>query len=133
MAQSRKRIYVIMVRDDICPSPLAMKLGEIINLVLPNALYKAEGDDGYFVRETIHNIMAYDKAVLHTMGAQHVKPRVSQDPFLGWCECGLFPNLWQGGGCGGLCGVVGDFRGSSDHFREVSDNFRGGGKRRSFI
>ena len=115
-----------MVRDDICPSPLTMKLGEIINLVLPNSLYKAEGDDGYFVRETIHNIMAYEKAVLHSMGAQHVKPPISQDEFLGWCECGLFANLWPGEGVVGSVGVVGGFRGLSDNFRECRTIFGGG-------
>ncbi|CAK8999013.1 unnamed protein product [Durusdinium trenchii] len=62
-----------------------MKLGEIINLVLPNALYKAEGDDGYFVRETIHNIMAYDKdgktSKERKKLVKHMKKELGMSPF----------------------------------------------------
>lgn len=88
MAQSRKRIFLVMVRDDLVPhSGLVHTLGEVINKVLPHAFdsYSPSGSNLYG-RETVQQIRAYTHHILSQMGMeQGTQPPQSQDYCEGVC------------------------------------------------
>lgn len=68
MAQTRRRIFIVMVREDICDETFAEQLSRVITDVLPHALYNEHGGPPY--RETIQDLMKYNRSVLEVMGKE---------------------------------------------------------------
>ena len=77
MAQTRRRIFIVMVREDICDETFAEQLSRVITDVLPHALYNEHGGPHY--RETIQDLMKYNRSVLEVMGKGPTLPPISQD------------------------------------------------------
>lgn len=77
MAQTRRRIFIVMVREDICDETFAEQLSRVITDVLPHALYNEHGGPHY--RETIQDLMKYNRSVLEVMGKEPTLPPISQD------------------------------------------------------
>ncbi len=77
MAQSRRRIFIVMIREDICDETFAEQLSRVITDVLPHALYNEHGGPHY--RETIQDLIKYNQSVLESMDKQPTRPPVCQD------------------------------------------------------
>lgn len=77
MAQSRKRIFVVMIRADVCGPTYAQQLGRIITEVLPHATYNENG--GALYRENIQDLRAYTQKILAEMEREPTTPPISQD------------------------------------------------------
>lgn len=76
MAQSRERIFIVLIRKDVCSSTFACELGELINNVLPYAMYPYRPQS---TRETVQDIHAYTSRVLNTLELEPTLPVPSQD------------------------------------------------------
>lgn len=77
MAQSRRRIFIVMVREDIWDETYAEQLSRVITDVLPHALYNEHGGPHY--RETIQDLMKCNRSVLKVMGKHPTPPPICQD------------------------------------------------------
>ena len=77
MAQSRRRIFIVMIRADVCGPTYAQQLGKIITDVLPHATYNENG--GYLYRENLQDLRAYTKKILTEMEREPTPPPISQD------------------------------------------------------
>lgn len=91
MCQSRKRLYILMFRADICSPVLAHNMPAIIQDVLPKSMYSDFG--GVFIREHMKEIQALRKSFLTQMGRDPTMPDISQ----AWCRMGVGVGVWQSG------------------------------------
>lgn len=73
LPQSRKRLYIIMVRDDVCDEKTVQNLGEIVQKVLPQAMQAAG------LRSTLGQVMNLNKTWLGALGKHRTLPLPSKD------------------------------------------------------
>ena len=100
MAQSRKRLFVVLVRTDICPHrDAALNIGELASKILTHALNRSDRPpqhpDHTYRRETVQQMRAYASGVLKALGKEPTLPGVSQDRVTG--EGGLESHRLDGG------------------------------------
>ena len=83
MGQSRKRLYLVMVRKDVCPNKDQVEnLSQVITKVLPSTLttgWRNVWDLGFIGRETLPEIRKYTAKVLEEMQREPTFPEVAQD------------------------------------------------------
>lgn len=73
-----QRVFVVLVRKDICPNQaVAKNIGEMVSKVIPHAFDSPHG--GQADRETVQQLMAYNRAVLSDLGREPTFPPPSQD------------------------------------------------------
>jgi hypothetical protein len=78
MAQSRKRVFVVLVRKDVCPHPsMVQNIGELVTKVLPHSFETPFGGEG--TRERIQDIMKYNRKILEEMGREPTFPPPAKD------------------------------------------------------
>ena len=106
MAQSRKRIYVVLVRTDVVSKRIVYSLDQIVNAVLPRAIYTCESDDSH-IRETVQQVRYHNVQILEALERAATMPAVSQE--IGSGEIGQWLSVAVGG-CRGVFGEA-DFQG----------------------
>jgi len=70
-------VFVVLVRKDICPNQaVAQNIGEMVSKVIPqfDSPHGGQAD-----RETVQQLMAYNRAVLSDLGREPTFPPPSQD------------------------------------------------------
>lgn len=98
--QTRKRLYIVLIRKDICGYSTVADIGEVAGKVLSQAM-RLSGR-----RPTIGELMSHNRTVLNMMDATQTDPPPSKDQWFLWqgfCQslpvtCGQVTNL---------CGVSG--------------------------
>lgn len=80
MAQSRKRLFILMVRNDVADAEVTNNLASIIKQVLPHAMHLNSGSAGA-QRETLHEHKAYVTRVLGLLGKIPTVPDIAKDRF----------------------------------------------------
>lgn len=78
MAQSRKRLFIVMVRSDVCSDDLVQNIGDLVCKVLPFS-YHADVPFGAYSRETIGQIRAFNAEVLKQLHLKPTMPEPSKD------------------------------------------------------
>lgn len=96
MAQSRKRLFVISIRMDVCPyEELARNVCQLVTKVLPHAFDMPE-DDNNRARESIQEICEYNTDVMNSLGKSPTLPSSSKDPFRPFLSSGgLITEIWE--------------------------------------
>lgn len=105
MAESRKRVYVILIRADICFGRFASDLAKFVAEVLPFAIYNEWG--GPLVRETPQTLQKYNERINAFLGRTPTYPPICQDCF--WSK--FFFWIWGKAFRWFLVGFPGRFRG----------------------
>lgn len=81
MAQSRKRLFIVMVRRDVCPNrELVDNISKLVCKVLPFSFVMPQR---YRPRETVQEICHYNTKILEELGRPRTMPEMSQDSTYG--------------------------------------------------
>ena len=102
MAQTRKRVFVVLVRKDVCPhASMVQNIGELVTKVLPHAFDSPFGGGG--TRERVHDLLKCNRTILKQMDREPTFPPPAKDRgnrglWKSVCCKGFFPfliDLWK--------------------------------------
>jgi hypothetical protein len=83
-------VFVVLVRKDICPNQaVAQNIGEMVSKVIPHAFDSPHG--GQADRETVQQLMAYNRAVLSDLGREPTSPLHPRTGVAGVSKIGSLP------------------------------------------
>lgn len=78
MAQSRRRLFIVMIRSDVCSDDFVQNIGNLVCKVLPFSFH-ADVPCGPYSRETVGQIRLFTNEVLKQLQMEPTMPEPSQD------------------------------------------------------